>query len=90
MTRHTTPPLLLFLAALLISCGPQAPIPEVRLQRLEPPAALLVCAEAPPPPARAGLTQGRVAEYLVSYAAAHRDCEARLAGVRAWVGRASQ
>lgn len=77
-------------AALLISCASPAPLPVVQLQRLAPPAALLLCAEAPPMPSRVGLTQGRVAELLVSLGAAHRDCEGKLAAVRAWVAEAGQ
>jgi hypothetical protein len=77
-------------AALLISCAPSAPVPVVQIQRLAPPAALLVCAEAPPVPARAGLTQGRVAELLLALGAAHADCEGKLRAVRAWVAEAGQ
>lgn len=90
MTRPMMRLLPMCLAALLISCAPSAPVPVVQIQRLAPPAALLVCAEAPPIPARVGLTQGRVAELLVSLGAAHRDCAGKLRAVRAWVAEAGQ
>lgn len=46
------------------------------------PEALLVCAAAPALPETAALTQGQLAELLLTYDAAHGDCAGRLAAVR--------
>ncbi len=46
------------------------------------PEALLVCAEAPALPSADHLTQGQVAELLLSYDSAHADCAGRLAAMR--------
>ncbi|WP_337875683.1 hypothetical protein [Elioraea sp.] len=76
------PPTLPLCCALLSSaCAPTAP-PEIRLQPLRLPDALLACAEAPALPASGRLTQGQVAELLLAYDAAHADCAGRLAAVR--------
>ncbi len=90
MTRRIPRWLVMCSAALLISCASPPPVPVVQTVRLAPPAALLVCAEAPAMPARAGLTQGRVAELLLSLGAAHADCAGRLRAVREWVAEAGQ
>lgn len=90
MTPRMMRMLPMFSAALLISCASPAPVVEVRTLRLAPPQALLVCADAPVPPARAGLTQGRVAELLLALGTAHADCAGKLAAVAAWVREAGQ
>jgi hypothetical protein len=46
------------------------------------PEALLVCAAAPVLPDAEPLTQGQVAELLLSYDAAHADCAGRLTAIR--------
>jgi hypothetical protein len=63
------------------ACAPAAP-PEIRLVPLRLPDALLICAAPPVLPDAEPLTQGQVAELLLSYDAAHADCAGRLAAVR--------
>ena len=81
MIRATLPALPLCCALLSSACAPAA-APEIRLLPLRLPDALLVCAAAPALPASDRLTQGKVAELLLAYDAAHADCAGRLAAVR--------
>ena len=88
---------MLCVAAMLSACGslrdlaaPPAPPPITRIvevptvERLTLPPDLLTCAEAPAPPGD-GATQRDAALWVADLHAAHADCAARLAAVRARV-----
>ena len=75
----------LCLCGLLSACAsaPQVRlVPEVKLVRLEPPAALLDCPVSPDVPMVQ--TQRDVARYVVALEAAGAACRQALAEVKAW------
>src|SRR3546814_10667418 len=83
----TTVLLLPFCAALLTACAaPAQPrvVTEIRVVRVEIPAQLLTCKDAPAPPARG--TQRDVARCLVETGEAGEDCRVKLRRVRALSG----
>jgi hypothetical protein len=68
-------------------CAVREPAPEIRLQRIEPPAALLACADPPDVPGDSA-TQRDVAAFVAELFGAYDDCRAKVGEVRAWVEEA--
>jgi hypothetical protein len=59
-------------------------VPEIRLQRIEPPPPLLACADQPDLPGGTA-TQRDVAAFIAELFGAYDDCRARVSQIRAWV-----
>ena len=73
---------LLFSALLLTGCASQPRLLETeRLEKANPPEALLTCPDSPEPPVLA--SQRDVADFLVALWEAGEDCRGKLAALRA-------
>lgn len=71
------------LVALLTACAANSP-PEVRVEYVKPPAALMTCPEAPEVP-ETGASDNEIGEYILRLWGAHRSCYDSLEAVRSFV-----
>jgi len=63
---------------------------RIQVERLTPPAPLLVCLPAPAPPDPATVGDVAAADYVIDLWSAGEDCRDKLGRVRAWTNATTE